>query len=142
MDRVKNKTGFDSVKTVLQKEAAEIQKLADHLNQDDVNQMLLLLNECNGKVITCGCGTSGAAAKKIAHTLNCINRPAFFLSPSDALHGGMGVLQKDDLIIFFSKGGHTVELESMIDSCKRRGSGRYWLRRRRKVIWHRKATFY
>ena len=42
MDRVKNKTGFDSVKTVLQKEAAEIQKLADHLNQDDVNQMLLL----------------------------------------------------------------------------------------------------
>ena len=35
MDRVKNKTGFDSVKTVLQKEAAEIQKLADHLNQDD-----------------------------------------------------------------------------------------------------------
>ena len=44
MDRVKNKTGFDSVKTVLQKEAAEIQKLADHLNQDDVNQMLLLLN--------------------------------------------------------------------------------------------------
>ena len=83
MDRVKNKTGFDSVKTVLQKEAAEIQKLADHLNQDDVNQMLLLLNECNGKVITCGCGTSGAAAKKIAHTLNCINRPAFFLSPSE-----------------------------------------------------------
>ena len=64
---------------------------------------------------------SGAAAKKIAHTLNCINRPAFFLSPSDALHGGMGVLQKDDLIIFFSKGGHTVELESMIDSCKKKG---------------------
>ena len=102
MDREKNKTGFDSVKTVLQKEAAEIQKLADHLNQDDVNQMLLLLNECNGKVITCGCGTSGAAAKKIAHTLNCINRPAFFLSPSDALHGGMGVIQEEDLIIFFS----------------------------------------
>lgn len=120
MDREKNKSDFENVKRILDKEASEIQRLTERLDKENIEEMVFLLDNCKGKVITSGCGTSGAAAKKIAHTLNCINKPALFLSPSDALHGGMGVLQKEDLMIFFSKGGHTFELEAMIDSCKKK----------------------
>ena len=54
------------------------------------------------------------AAKKAVHSLNCIECPAVFLTPSDAVHGGLGVLQKDDILFLVSKGGGTGELVQLI----------------------------
>ena len=69
-----------------------------------------------------GCGTSAMGAKKIVHSLNCIERPAVFLTPSDAVHGGLGVLQKDDILILISKGGNTGELTQLIPACRTKGA--------------------
>lgn len=77
-----------------------------------------MIGECRGRIVTSGAGTSGSAAKKVAHTLSCIERPAFFLSPSDAVHGALGSVQHGDIAILFSKGGGTHEILEMIPALK------------------------
>ena len=67
-------------------------------------------------------GTSAMAAKKAVHSLNCIECPAVFLTPSDAVHGGLGVLQKDDILFLVSKGGGTGELVQLIPACRAKGA--------------------
>lgn len=67
------------------------------------------------RIITCASGSSGIAAKKFAHTLCCIERPAKFMSPSEAVHGGLGCIQTGDTVIMVSRGGKTVELLPIID---------------------------
>lgn len=118
MDREKNKTGLEAVDYVLNCEAQEIQNLTRTLNPQQLEMLMQALKKCKGKIITTGCGTSGAAAKKVAHTFNCIEMPALYLSPAEALHGGMGVIQKEDVVIFFSKGGHTSELKPIVQASK------------------------
>jgi D-arabinose 5-phosphate isomerase GutQ len=54
--------------------------------------------------------------------LNCIERPATFLTPSDAVHGGLGFLQKEDVLILISKGGNTGELCALIPACRTKGA--------------------
>jgi KpsF/GutQ family protein len=62
------------------------------------------------------------AAKKVVHSLNCIECPALFLTPSDAIHGGLGVLQKNDILILISKGGNTSELLKLVPACRAKGA--------------------
>ena len=62
------------------------------------------------------------AAMKFAHSLCCLERPARFLSPSDALHGGLGFVQKGDIVVLISKGGFTSELNPILDISKKRGA--------------------
>ncbi|QTQ14844.1 SIS domain-containing protein [Treponema parvum] len=100
---------------VLSAESAAIESLIHNIDWLQAKACIDLLLNCTGKVILSGCGTSGEAAKKIAHTLSCVEIPAFFLSPSDALHGGLGVVEKHDIIILISKGGKTSELDIMMD---------------------------
>ena len=68
-----------------------------------------------------GCGHSGILAQHFAHLLCCIERPAKFLSPSEAVHGGMGFLQHGDVCVFASRGGKTAELLPMLAICKEKG---------------------
>ena len=75
-----------------------------------------------GRVLTTGVGTSGAAAKKIAHTFSCVEIPSFFLSPADAIHGALGALQQDDVVIGISKGGGTFEILNIIPAIKTKGA--------------------
>lgn len=106
------------VKRTLRVEAESIAALAEALDQEAVARVAQAIMDCRGKVILSACGTSAMAAKKIAHSLNCIERPALFLTPSDAVHGGLGVLQREDLLILISKGGSTRELTCLIPACK------------------------
>ena len=62
------------------------------------------------RIACSGCGHSGIASDHFAHLLCCIERPACFLSPSKAVHGGMGFLKKDDVLVIASRGGRTEEL--------------------------------
>ncbi len=75
---------------------------------------------CRGRVVTSGAGTSGAAARKIAHSLSCVERPAFFLEPADAVHGGLGSVQPGDVAILVSKGGGTGEIVRLLPALKAR----------------------
>lgn len=106
----------DSVKNTLAIEAQSVAALADQLDMSAVARIVDAIASCRGRVITTGCGTSAAAARKIAHSLCCIERPALFLSPSDAVHGGLGVVQTGDIVIAISKGGSTREILNMLDA--------------------------
>ena len=113
---------LSEVTRCLQTEADSIWALIDDLNPDTVISVAKALRDCKGKIIVSGCGTSAMAAKKIVHSLNCIEIPALFLTPSDAVHGGLGVLQKEDILILISKGGNTIELVNLIPACRTKGA--------------------
>lgn len=109
-----------SIHDTLAMESGALLEARDSLDGNALLNVLNAIRDCKGKVILSGCGTSGEAAKKIAHTLCCIECSALFLSPSAALHGGMGVLKKGDVAILISKGGQTGEINGMLDSLRRK----------------------
>lgn len=113
---------FESIINTLSIEAGAISNLISNISSDQVLKIIKLIGECKGRVIVAGCGTSGVAAKKIVHTLCCVERPACFLCPSDAVHGELGLLQKEDILILISKGGKTSELANLIPACKKKGA--------------------
>jgi Predicted sugar phosphate isomerase involved in capsule formation len=112
----------NSLQHTLKVEAASIAAMAERLDIAAAEKIVALFLERKGKVFVTGCGTSAAAAKKIAHTLSCVERPACFLSPADAVHGGLGVVQKEDVVVIISKGGKTPELTSLVAPCKEKGA--------------------
>ena len=73
------------------------------------------------RIGTPGCGHSGIICQHIAHLMCCIERPARFISPAEAIHGASGFLQPGDVMIFASRGGKTKELLPIIDICKAKG---------------------
>jgi KpsF/GutQ family protein len=98
--------------------ARELTRLGSTVDREAFARCVEALGACRGRIVTMGCGTSGVAARKIAHSLSCIERPSFFLSPADAPHGAMGVVQAGDIVILVSKGGGTKELVELVPSLK------------------------
>ena len=115
---MENKTISEELIRTIKIEADSIHSLLDSLDMDQMVRAVRLIGDCKGRIIVSGCGTSAMAAKKIVHSLNCIERPSAFLTPSDAVHGGLGLLQPDDIFILISKGGNTEELVRLIPACK------------------------
>ena len=113
---------LSEINRCLTMEAESIARLTQELDQDAVLAVAGALMNCKGKVILSGCGTSAMAARKVAHSLSCIEIPALFLSPADAVHGALGVLQREDILILISKGGNTQELVNLIPACKTKGA--------------------
>ena len=74
-----------------------------------------------GKVVTTGSGTSGIMAERLAHLLSVCGTPAVYLPSMDALHGGMGAITGDDLVLAFSKTGQSHELTGLVERLLRRG---------------------
>lgn len=103
-------------------ESDALRELAGSYKVDQVQRVIEAVQACSGKLVTSGCGTSGTAARKIAHTLSCIECPTFFLEPADAVHGGLGVVQAADVVILFTKGGQTEEMTSLITPCQEKGA--------------------
>ena len=73
------------------------------------------------RIAASGCGHSGIACQHFAHLMCCSERPARFISPAEAVHGGTGFLQAGDVMLFASRGGKTKELLPILDICKRKG---------------------
>ena len=80
---------------VMREEAEAVLRAAEYISDGAVVEVVRLLSACKGRVVVSGCGTSGVAARKIVHELCCVGCPASFLSPADAVHGGMGVLRAE-----------------------------------------------
>ena len=70
---------------------------------------------------TSGCGHSGIICQHFAHLMCCIERPARFVSPAEAVHGATGFIQEGDVMVFASRGGKTKELLPIVDICKAKG---------------------
>ena len=113
---------YDSTLNIESAAIANLARLLDYEVLDSIVELLLTIKANKQKVITVGCGTSGTAAKRIAHLLNCIEVPSFYLSPSDALHGAMGSIQEGDVVVMITKGGNTSEVISYIPCCKDKGA--------------------
>ncbi len=96
----------------------EIGRLPHYIDRDVFIRVVKAIADCRGRIVTAGVGTSSAAARKIAHSLSCIERPAFFLSPGDAVHGGLGAVQPGDVAILISKGGGTREILNIVPALK------------------------
>ena len=101
-------------------EAACITEMKDYFDGEQFSKAVELL--CGAERIgTCGCGHSGIICQHMAHLMCCIERPARFISPAEAVHGATGFLQKGDVMIFASRGGSTKELFPIVDICKAKG---------------------
>ncbi len=94
---------------VLETEAAAILALVDRLDER-FDCAVQLLRQCKGRVILTGMGKSGIICRKIAATLTSTGTPALFLHPAEAVHGDLGVIQSDDVVVALSYSGETDEL--------------------------------
>jgi arabinose-5-phosphate isomerase len=106
---------------VLQTEAAAILAL-EHRIDDNFARAVTLIRNCRGRVIVTGMGKSGIICRKIAATLASTGTPAFFLHPAEAVHGDLGVIQADDVVIAMSYSGETEELTRVLETLKRIGA--------------------
>lgn len=106
---------------VLETEAAAILALVGRLD-GSFGCAVQLLRQCTGRVILTGMGKSGIICRKIAATLTSTGTPAFFLHPAEAIHGDLGVIQSDDVVIALSYSGETEELLRLLETIRRLGA--------------------
>lgn len=120
MDFSKNKIINSAVKT-LSLEAEAIKKLTEYVD-DDFVKSIELIYETKGRVIITGIGKSAIICEKIVATFNSTGTPAIFMHAADAVHGDLGIIQKNDLIICISKSGNTPEIKVLIPYIKLSGN--------------------
>jgi arabinose-5-phosphate isomerase len=107
-------------KDILKIESEAINDLIPRLGKSFLKATELIVS-CKGRVIVTGIGKSGLIARKIAATLASTGTPAFFLHPAEGLHGDLGMIMKDDLVIALSYSGETEEMEKILPVIKRMG---------------------
>jgi arabinose-5-phosphate isomerase len=105
---------FADVQELLKLESNAIAQTADRLDPSQVERVVDLLAKCKGKVVILGVGKSGIIAQKIAATMTSVGTAALYLHPSDALHGGLGIVQSEDVVIVLSNSGETDEIVAML----------------------------
>jgi arabinose-5-phosphate isomerase len=114
------KTHLPEVQSVLRIESDAIAQTATRLDPVSVERVVDLLAECKGKVVIVGVGKSGIIGQKIAATMTSAGTAALYLHPSDALHGGLGIVQATDVVIMLSNSGETDEIIAMLPYLKNR----------------------
>ncbi len=107
------KYSIESAKATLMNEAKAIEKMAEQLD-DTFSEVIEALSSCSGTFIVSGVGKSGNVAEKMASTLSSVGIPAFYISPLDLFHGGLGVFRENDVFIGISKSGNTSELNRCV----------------------------
>lgn len=85
-------------------------------------QIVNLIYTCKGRIIITGIGKSGIAAQKIVSTLNSTGTPSIFMHAADAIHGDLGMMKSEDIVIVLSKSGNSPEIKSLIPYIKRKGN--------------------
>lgn len=114
------KEAIEQGKNVYQIEYECIKEMENRFNEEAFSKAVELLKNAE-RIGTCGCGHSGIMCQHLAHLLCCIEQPARFISPAEAVHGATGFLQKGDVMVFASRGGKTKELLPILDICKKKG---------------------
>lgn len=100
-------------------ESHYVQSLKSLFDDNFPKAVTAILNN-NGRVIVCGIGKSGIVAKKFASTFSSIGKASFFLNAGEAIHGDLGMIQSDDIVVIISNSGESVELSEVINYCKNR----------------------
>jgi arabinose-5-phosphate isomerase len=115
----------DSIKQIalrtIAQEAQSINGLAAYIN-DDFEKAVTAISKSKGRVVISGIGKSAVIAQKIAATLNSTGTPSSFLHAADAIHGDLGVVQQDDIVIIISKSGNSPEIKVLVPLIKNFGN--------------------
>jgi len=114
-------TDLELARKVLRTEAAAILALLDRLDGRFAGA-IDLLRDCRGRVIVTGMGKSGIIARKIAATFSSTGTAAFFLHPAEAVHGDLGAIMGDDVVLALSQTGETGELLRLLETIRRIGA--------------------
>ena len=119
---MKSKNNIKNIaKTVIDIEQKAIDNLKNYINDDFENAITEIFNS-QGRVVITGIGKSANIAQKIVATLNSTGKPSIFMHAADAIHGDLGIIQKDDSVICISKSGNTPEIKVLIPLIKNNGN--------------------
>ncbi|MGR5231124.1 KpsF/GutQ family sugar-phosphate isomerase [Vibrio rotiferianus] len=113
-----NENWTDSIISTYHHQAIALQSMAENIDVEQYQNALEYMLGCTGHVIICGMGKSGHVGKKISATLASTGTPSFFLHPSEAFHGDLGMITCDDVIVLISNSGETDEVLQLIPSLK------------------------
>jgi arabinose-5-phosphate isomerase len=105
-------------KELIKIEAQEVAALSEHINESFDHAVEAIL-ECTGRVIVAGMGKSGLIGRKIVATFNSTGTSSFFLHPAEALHGDIGIMRPEDVLLVISKSGHVGEVDILFNAAKR-----------------------
>ena len=111
---------LNQAKNAYKIESECIEKMLEYFDDDAFAKAVELLAKAE-RIGASGCGHSGIICQHFAHLMCCIERPARFISPAEAVHGATGFLQEGDVCVFASRGGKTKELLPIVDICKAKG---------------------
>lgn len=112
---------IDTASRVLRDEAAAVLSLVDQLD-GGFEKAVQLIEQSKGRVVLTGMGKSGHIARKVAATMASTGTPAFFLHPAEGIHGDLGMVTADDVVIAYSNSGETGEVLNILSSLKRIGA--------------------
>ena len=112
---------LEIVKQTIKKESESIKKLLDYVDNEFVSAVKEIFNS-KGRVIISGIGKSAIIGNKIVATLNSTGTPAIFMHAAEAIHGDLGIIQPDDVVICMSKSGNTPEIKVLTPLVKSRGN--------------------
>ncbi len=101
---------------------SELQGNLEYIQADNVRAAVELIRNCRGKLVLTGIGKSGLIAHKLAATFSSTGTPAFFLHPGESLHGDLGVLQPNDVLLVLAKSGESEEVVSMLQVVRKMGN--------------------
>lgn len=110
-----------SAQNTLLAEADALTNLA-HLIDDQFSKVVELIHQGSGRLVITGIGKSGIIAQKIVATLNSTGTPAIFLHAADAIHGDLGMVQRDDIVLCISKSGNSPEIKALIPFIQKGGN--------------------
>jgi arabinose-5-phosphate isomerase len=116
-----NRAIVEKGKEVIRIEAASVAALEPRINENFARAVAMIY-ECSGRTVVTGVGKSGAIARKIVATLNSTGTPSLFLHPADAVHGDLGMVRREDVVLCLSKSGDTEELWNVLPLIKRIGA--------------------
>ena len=110
-----------AAKAAYEIEAECLSKMAEYFDEERYSKAVELLKNAP-RIGASGCGHSGILCQHFAHLMCCAERPAHFISPAEAVHGGLGYMKKGDVMLLVSRGGKTDELLTILDVCKTKGA--------------------
>lgn len=114
------KESLEAARAAYEIEYECIKGMLEYFDNGAFSQAVTLLKDAE-RIGASGCGHSGIICQHFVHLLNCIEQPAKFISPAEAVHGGTGFLRKGDVIVLASRGGKTAELLPIMEICKKKG---------------------
>lgn len=114
-------SAISSAQKTIELQAGSIAALANYLNKD-FEEAVKLITACKGRVVISGIGKSAIVAQKVVATMNSTGTPALFMHAADAIHGDLGMIQRDDIVIVISKSGDSPEVKVLAPLVKSFGN--------------------